>query len=99
MSTTRESKPWCAITSAEKLDGIDSHPLTTTPPFAQIVFTVFSRTSELLPGVGPDGPRVGPAPGRAPAGCQRLEIPPPAPEEYRREPVARATRPRASRIG
>ena len=45
MSTTRESKPWCAITSAEKLDGIDSHPLTTTPPLAQIDFTVFSRTS------------------------------------------------------
>ncbi len=49
MSTTRESKPWCAITSAEKLDGIDSHPLTTTPPFAQIDFTVFSRTVGLLP--------------------------------------------------
>src|SRR5262249_3788189 len=56
MSTTRESKPWCAITSAEKLDGIDSHPLTTTPPFAQIDFTVFSRPAELLPELAQPGP-------------------------------------------
>src|SRR3990172_3599384 len=45
MSTTRESKPWWAITSAEKLLGMDSHPFTTTSPRAQIDLTVFSRTS------------------------------------------------------
>jgi hypothetical protein len=45
MSTVSESKPWCAITSAEKPEGIDSHPLTTASPRAQISRTVFFRTS------------------------------------------------------
>jgi hypothetical protein len=39
-----ESKPWCAITSAEKPLGMDSHPLITASPFAQIFFNAFSRT-------------------------------------------------------
>ena len=39
------SKPWCAITSAEKPLGMDSHPFTTASPFAQIFFSAFSLTS------------------------------------------------------
>src|SRR5262245_36907489 len=44
MSTVSESKPWCAMTSAENELGIDSHPFTTASPRAQIVFSVFSLT-------------------------------------------------------
>src|SRR5436309_7147105 len=44
MSTVRESNPWWAITSAEKLAGIDSHPLTTASPRAHFALIVFSRT-------------------------------------------------------
>src|SRR5512145_1419570 len=45
MSTVSESKPWWAMTSAENELGIDSHPLTTASPRAQIFFTVFSLTT------------------------------------------------------
>jgi hypothetical protein len=45
MSTVSESKPWWAITSAEKPEGMDSHPLTAASPRFQIVLSVFSRTS------------------------------------------------------
>src|SRR5688572_27219558 len=44
MSTVSESKPWCAITSAENEAGIDSQPFTVTSPRAHFVFSVFSRT-------------------------------------------------------
>ena len=44
MSTVSESKPWWAMTSAEKALGMDSHPLTTASPLAQIFLSVFSRT-------------------------------------------------------
>ncbi|CKZ16645.1 Uncharacterised protein [Mycobacterium tuberculosis] len=36
------SKPHCAITSAEKPEGIASQPLTTTLPAAQISLTLFA---------------------------------------------------------
>src|SRR4051812_27626821 len=42
MSTVTLSKPHCAITSAEKPDGIASHALTTALPDAQISFTLFA---------------------------------------------------------
>src|SRR5256885_1159055 len=65
MSTVSESKPWWAMTSAEKPVGIDSHPFTTASPFFQIAFSVFSLTSfsswsraELRPA---DRPEVAPA--------------------------------------
>src|SRR5687768_11129382 len=45
MSMVSESKPWWAITSAEKALGMPSHPLTTASPRFQIVRSVFSRTS------------------------------------------------------
>ena len=45
MSIVSESKPWWAITSAEKELGIDSQPFTTASPRAQIFFSVFSLTS------------------------------------------------------
>jgi hypothetical protein len=44
MSTTRESKPWWAMISAEKALGMASQPLTTASPFAQIFLRVFSLT-------------------------------------------------------
>src|SRR5205814_1162143 len=65
MSTVSESKPWWAMTSAEKPVGIDSHPFTTASPVFQIAFSVFSLTSlsswsraELRPA---DRPEVAPA--------------------------------------
>src|SRR5947207_3561510 len=65
MSTVSESKPWWAMTSAEKPVGIDSHPFTTASPFFQIALSVFSLTSlsswsraELRPA---DRPEVAPA--------------------------------------
>src|SRR3954447_9477236 len=42
MSTVTLSKPHCAITSAEKPDGIASHALTTALPEAQTSFTLFA---------------------------------------------------------
>src|ERR1700752_2769395 len=44
MSTVSESNPWWAMTSAENELGIDSHPLTTASPRAQIFLSVFSLT-------------------------------------------------------
>src|SRR5947208_15869337 len=44
MSTVSESKPWCAMTSAVKAVGIDSHPLTAVSPRFHIVLRRFSRT-------------------------------------------------------
>ncbi len=44
MSMVSESKPWWAITSAEKPLGMDSHPFTTASPLAQIFFSAFSLT-------------------------------------------------------
>ena len=43
MSTVSESNPWWAMISAEKALGMDSQPLTTASPRAQIAFSVFSR--------------------------------------------------------
>ena len=45
MSMVSESKPWCAITSAEKPLGMESQPFTTASPRAQIFFSAFSLTS------------------------------------------------------
>ena len=45
MSMVSESKPWWAITSAEKPLGMESHPFTTASPRAQIFFSAFSLTS------------------------------------------------------
>src|SRR5947208_2096042 len=45
MSTVSESKPWCAMISAENELGIDSQPFTTASPRAQIALSVFSLTS------------------------------------------------------
>jgi hypothetical protein len=42
MSTVTLSKPHCAITSAEKPDGIASQPLTATLPAFQISLTLFA---------------------------------------------------------
>src|ERR1700741_1093586 len=42
MSTVTLSKPHCAITSAEKPDGIASHAFTTALPDAQTSFTLFA---------------------------------------------------------
>src|SRR3989449_11193689 len=44
MATVSESKPWCAMTSAVKAVGIDSHPLTAVSPRFHIVLRRFSRT-------------------------------------------------------
>src|SRR5438034_1014494 len=44
MSSVSESKPWCAMTSAVKAVGIDSHPLTAVSPRFHIVLRRFSRT-------------------------------------------------------
>src|SRR3989442_568482 len=44
MSTVSESKPWCAMPSAVKAVGIDSHPLTGVSPRFHIVLRRFSRT-------------------------------------------------------
>src|SRR3989442_13876426 len=44
MSTVSESKPWCAMTSAVKAVGIDSHPLTAVSPRFHIVLRRFFRT-------------------------------------------------------
>src|SRR5437867_11656121 len=49
MSTVSESNPWWAMTSAANELGIDSHPLTTASPRAQIFFTVFSLTTLSCP--------------------------------------------------
>src|SRR5579863_8488996 len=43
MSTTSESQPAWAMTSAEKLDGMPSQLLTTARPSAQISRTPFAR--------------------------------------------------------
>src|SRR5690349_9809949 len=53
MSTVSESKPWCAMTSAENAAGIDSHPFTTASPFFQISLSLFARTVGLLSLPGP----------------------------------------------
>jgi hypothetical protein len=42
MSTVTLSKPHCAITSAEKPDGIASQAFTTALPEAQICLTLFA---------------------------------------------------------
>src|SRR6266545_8034504 len=49
MSTVSESNPWWPMTSAANELGIDSHPLTTASPRAQIFFTVFSLTTLSCP--------------------------------------------------
>src|SRR5688500_4454003 len=45
MSMVRESKPWCAMTSAEKALGMASQPLTTASPRFQMDRSVLARTS------------------------------------------------------
>ncbi len=42
MSTVTESNPHCAITSAEKPEGIASQPFTTALPEAQIFLTLLA---------------------------------------------------------
>src|SRR3989442_9615647 len=49
MSTVSESNPWLPMTSAQNELGIDSPPLTTASPRAQIFFTVFSLTTLSCP--------------------------------------------------
>src|SRR4029077_17789509 len=63
MSTVTLSKPHCAITSAEKPDGIASHAFTTALPEAQTFLTllvvigcVFPIVSCFEPGSLADGP-------------------------------------------
>src|SRR5438270_573965 len=48
MSTTRESQPACAMTSAEKLEGTPSQLFTTALPSAQICLMRFSRAMTTL---------------------------------------------------
>src|SRR6201999_458519 len=48
MSTVTLSKPHCAITSAEKPDGIASHAFTTALPEAQISLTLFATLRSFL---------------------------------------------------
>jgi hypothetical protein len=47
MSTTSESHPACAMTSAEKLDGTPSQLFTTARPEAQISRTPFALAMSL----------------------------------------------------
>src|SRR2546423_6914223 len=47
MSTTIESQPQRAMLSADAELGMPSQPLTATPPFFQIVFSLFSRKTSL----------------------------------------------------
>src|SRR2546428_5637797 len=75
MSTVSESNPWWAMTSAANELGIDSHPLTTASPRAQISFTVFSLTTLSCP-FGEGGP---PRTARAPA-PPPSRLRPPSPE-------------------
>src|SRR2546426_2154698 len=86
MSTVSESNPWWAMTSAANELGIDSHPLTTASPRAQIFFTVFSLTTRsCLFGEG------GSAPLSTPPRTRGASAPPPA--RLPREPAGRRRRP------
>src|SRR4030095_15994563 len=67
MSMVSESKPWWAITSAEKAAGIDSHPFTTASPFFQISLSLFALTPASRGGLerAPQAPESSGRPGEA----------------------------------